>query len=98
MLGLIIRSWVDLWGSIGVEALVKLLRNRRVARWVRHVGRGRGTGGRRLISENHEQLVIRVYSNQKVIKFPVSEVSGGCWLRPLTPCDNAISKKLSNET
>ena len=46
----------------------------------REGGRGRGRGGRRLISENHEQLVIRVYSNQKVIKSPVSEVLLACWL------------------
>ena len=49
-------------------------------------------GGRRLISENHEQLVIRVYSNQKVIKFPVSELSGGWWLWLLTPVTKRFLK------
>ena len=53
---------------------------------------GEGGGGRRLISENHEQLVIRVYSNQKVIKFPVSELSGGWWLWLLTPVTKRFLK------
>ena len=57
------------------------------------VGGAGGEGGWRwLISENHEQLVIRVYSNQKVIKFPVSELSGGWWLWLLTPVTKRFLK------